>query len=143
MVDEIKKNCPEKAFTAKLSPEEPYAEFLYAQEYVQTAKLLINAKAYSQAFDLYFTAIGIISNAILLDKFSQRSKVSGCALYYLVSHNIISSEKYLEIEQLREKRNIFHYYGFKASLFDESEVLELINLSELVYVYLKEIYGVK
>jgi len=138
---EYKKNCPENAYSNKLRVEEPYEEFLYSQSYFKCAEELEN-KDYGlrPSLDNYFTAIQILSNAILLKKLSIRSKISACGYYKLYLKKIISKNLYEKIDSLREDRNIIHYYGNKAFDKSDDEIKELIKNIKVIFEELSKIY---
>ena len=139
-MEKYKKNCDTKSFEKKLFPEQDFTEYNYAIQYEKKAILSFQNEFRLQSIDDYFTSIQLLSNSILLKKFSYRAKESVCSYYELYLKDVISETDFEIIEKIREKRNEIHYDGYRASINTEEEILKYVNFSKNIIKKLKNVY---
>ncbi|MFW5704637.1 MAG: hypothetical protein ACOCXG_02225 [Nanoarchaeota archaeon] len=137
----IIKSCTEKDYENKKSPEEPLSNYLYSLTYIKKInKLKEDEEFINSLIDDLFTAIQLISNAILLKKIGIRAKKSNCCYYRLFQEKIINNETYQKIDNLRELRNKAHYDGYQTMLNDPEEQKEIIEENLKIYKKLEEVF---
>lgn len=137
---EYKKNCQESDYEIQINHEQHFSEYLSAKRMLEKARLSTQHEFEKESIDDYFTALQLISNAILLKKYKIRAKKSVCGYYKLYKEKILSTNQYEKLEKIREKRNLIHYDGYESTFIEDEEVKEIIKESETISKYLIEIY---